>query len=743
MPSLDPTFTDANAFLFEKKGIVVAEWAGLSMASLQGEWGALRLEALTVCANMESLGARLDSELARILSCQTPEALGRFYAFADQTLRSALGAKPGFEPMYPNFPRQVIESSEAELYANAMAHYAGAAQGIQALPSYARLQRDALSGGEPKTLSFKLAGQEEAWAYAADLARSKISFSDSDKEGLKKLWLAAHSAGELDSVMSRSVGSGNKENAARCAALASEFGQLSLFTDSMSVCTDALRVACAMSNGDPSLAAPTRFGKFTRPQRRALLSVLERHLSGSDPEQALEDVFRRREAWLRLGERLHPGELAKACPLAANAFAALRKNAAPQPFAGRVQHAFETRDLSQALALLGSRPGELARRAAAAARVFGASAHAQIIDLMRERAPKIATNVLVQAMASFEAAQTPLAHRAFMPKGGMGKIFLQEGAPALDPQFASQMASVCEEALLQRFSQLSPLGKCHIDPALGQVKIPFAQRSASRSLRSLGRGSRSAVEGEIARLFIYWSEKGVGKDGLALSSSRIDIDLSCMTFDADFQPCGHVSFTALRGQGVTHSGDVTSAPNGACEFIDIDYAKLPENVKYIAMTVHSFTGQSFDQAPECFAGWMERPDAMSGEIFEPSLVRGKNDLAASATTMMPVVLDVQARQAIIADLSLGGAPGYSLVERHSKTLSHAVKALALSPAPTLGALFSLHARARGSITLNASEADTIFSMNEGVTPYDFERIGAEFLSDPAPAAAPAMSPKRR
>lgn len=734
MSAIDPLFSAANAYLFEKKGALVAEWAGLSMEASPSSWGPLRLQALTACANFESLGAMLPAQFPQILSWQSPEAMGRFYNFLDGALREALGAAREFEPMYPNFPKQVIEASDAELYANALAHYTGAAQGIRVLPRYERAPRAATQEGEPKTLSLRLATPELAWEYASALARSKVSFSPSDREGLRAILFAARSAGELERVLKECSGGGNKENMAAAAAIARELGQLSVFTDRLSSSTDALRVAAAMSGGDASLAEPTRFGKITRSERRALLSIVERHLSGSDPDQALEDLFRRREMWIRLGERLHPGELAKAFPRAAGAFSALRKNQAPQPFAGRVNEAFDAKNIPQALALLSSRPGELARRAAAAARALGPQAIDPIVDAMTMAAPSVSTTVLIQALAKFQAAQTSLTHRAFMPKGGMGKIYLKEEAPPMDPRFADLMAKACERALLERFARLPSLGKVYVDPALDKIKTPFAQRSASRSLKTLGRGSRCPVDGEVARLFIYWSEQGVSKDGSPLSSSRIDIDLSCMTFDEDFQPCGHVSFTALRGEGITHSGDVTSAPNGACEFIDIEYAKLPERVKYVAMTTHNFTGQAFDETPQCFAGWMDRPDALSGEIFEPSLVRGRNDLASASTTVLPVILDVDAREAIIADLSLGSTPGYSIVERHSKTLSHAVKALALSQAPSLGALFSLHAQARGQRVSDRALADTIFSFDEGVTPYDFDQIGSQFLADPEPSA---------
>ncbi|MFD2349516.1 hypothetical protein ACFSTC_09245 [Nonomuraea ferruginea] len=68
--------------------------------------------------------------------------------------------------------------------------------------------------------------------------------------------------------------------------------------------TDVLRLACALSGGDVTLATPTRFRSFRRAERRALLRALD---AVATPAK-LGDVPRHRERWKRLGERLHPHE---------------------------------------------------------------------------------------------------------------------------------------------------------------------------------------------------------------------------------------------------------------------------------------------------------------------------------------------------------------------------------------------------------------------------------------------------
>ncbi|KKK69854.1 hypothetical protein LCGC14_2929850, partial [marine sediment metagenome] len=130
--------------------------------------------------------------------------------------------------------------------------------------------------------------------------------------------------------------------------------------------------------------------------------------------------------------------------------------------------------------------------------------------------------------------------------------------------------------------------------------VPFSQRSASKILKTVARGSKyNLPEGDTIRLFIWW------KDGLA----RADLDLSAMFLDDDYNCKEQISYTKLKNKniGAVHSGDITSAPKGASEFIDISIKKcLDKNIRYVMMSVSSYTQQPFYDLPECFAGIMTR-----------------------------------------------------------------------------------------------------------------------------------------
>lgn len=139
--------------------------------------------------------------------------------------------------------------------------------------------------------------------------------------------------------------------------------------------------------------------------------------------------------------------------------------------------------------------------------------------------------------------------------------------------------------------------------------MPFSQRSASKALRTLVRGSRIDLpEANVIRFFLWW------KNG----KNCTDIDLSAALYDAEFIYKDIVSYYNLKNYGGHHSGDIVDAPEGAAEFIDIDVRKTEEmGIRYLVMSLNSYTEQPYCDLPECFADWMARKHAGSGEIFEP------------------------------------------------------------------------------------------------------------------------------
>ena len=92
--------------------------------------------------------------------------------------------------------------------------------------------------------------------------------------------------------------------------------------------------------------------------------------------------------------------------------------------------------------------------------------------------------------------------------------------------------------------------------------------------------------------------KSKGLFGFGGSSEQIDLDASCILFDAQNNPTDVVWFRQLKSKdgSILHTGDNrTGEGDGDDEQIVVDLTRVPENVKSLVFTVNSFTGQNFSK----------------------------------------------------------------------------------------------------------------------------------------------------
>ena len=171
----------------------------------------------------------------------------------------------------------------------------------------------------------------------------------------------------------------------------------------------------------------------------------------------------------------------------------------------------------------------------------------------------------------------------------------------VEPRWCEGVADACARTLKARLGAGPRLGAVWVDPRLAGLVLAHDLRNAGEGRRALGRGSRVALEpGKTTRLFLWWKERE--------GSGRVDVDLGAVAYDARWGEAGHVDYTQISTDWAVHSGDLQSAPEGAAEFIDIDRARaLRAGVRYVLMSIVSFTGQPFDTFT-AHAGAMARND---------------------------------------------------------------------------------------------------------------------------------------
>ncbi|CAM4313162.1 TerD family protein [Paenibacillus xylanexedens] len=690
----------------------------LIIESNEGKQQLPKTHLATALKNIEALGYTFSDELMQAMRQPSKEQFEATYHQLVADLRVMVGAHVKYQPMYAGFPMQVMQADEAELYLNAIIHYLTNLTVV--CPDQQSLERMPLL--EKTDLKVIGLGNKQAFqTLIRQIIEAKGSISETDKADIDTV-LEYADPEEVDALLPGEIPF--KENVGFVVAslLKHEKANIDRIGPYFKTASDVLRLAVAWSDGDVSLAAASPFRKFKRRERRLLLGLLEQ--CGS----ITEDMLRYKDRWIRLGEILHPSEYKLRYPRCEEAFDILRNNKPYSTFNGSVELAFQYRNVWSLIDLLSQRAGEFARRLDHLLRMTEDEAY--VLLAFGEVLEQVSTPVLLQVRQHFARRNEPQDLRIFFPKGNVAKAYaVPNELPEIDEATCQDVVQLCEQALVERFAALAPLGKTYVDPQLHDYLVPFSQRSVSKALHTIVRGSRVPMaEGDTIRFFNWWKEGDV--DGK--STGRVDIDLSAVMYDKDWNYVEHISYTNLRSSNykAVHSGDIVTAPNGASEFIDLHIPSIvAHGGRYVVATLLSFTSHPYCDLPECFVGWMMRKKPGSGEIFEPSTVANKIDITADTQIAIPVIMDLVERTVIWTDLALTSHPDYyNNVEGNQKGMVLMGKALTNLRKPDLHDLFMLHAKARGELVDTMDQADTIYSVDEGVTPYDIEQIMAEYLA---------------
>jgi len=257
--------------------------------------------------------------------------------------------------------------------------------------------------------------------------------------------------------------------------------------------------------------------------------------------------------------------------------------------------------------------------------------------------------------------------RVFFPRGSTVTTWTEpeRRAPLAGAAIAT-VRTVVDDELARRAARLDRFDVAVIDAALAGVPAPMRERAASAQFAGWPRGSiRALPDVPVLRLFLHWQDT---------EAARVDLDLSCAFFGADWQRLGHCGYTQLRfaADGAVHSGDLTSAPAplGATEFLDLRLSRLVQRgVRYAVPVVLSYNAVPFEMLTEAFAGLML--PLTGGAQFDVARVEQRFDLRGDARMLLPMVVDLTDRRLLWTDLTLPGRGYGHSVGRHGDQLARA------------------------------------------------------------------------
>lgn len=274
----------------------------------------------SVAKNFESLGYSLSENAFNALMKLDDNDINKFYNNYQSQLEKIVGANVEYKPMYPNFPKQVMEMSDVELYLNALVHYWSFGT---LLPDYEKLERPELT----ETTKYKyldVAKENELENIITNLMAANVSIGPAEKEDLKVFaenvenWKDYIPANEMPNkenmafVASMILEEANKQNRK---ATAKDFkGMFKTPTDILRFIVSQSIIRETGEKGNVSLDNLNNvvYGSEVGKMRNLILELLE-----ETSPFARQDILKYENAWKRISEKIHPASNKNKYPHAA------------------------------------------------------------------------------------------------------------------------------------------------------------------------------------------------------------------------------------------------------------------------------------------------------------------------------------------------------------------------------------------------------------------------------------------
>ena len=712
-------------------------------------------------ANLQALGFSMSKEMMNELAGETKETIINAYKELYGHCAEAIGQKQLSKAnvFYPNFPDQVMNMSDFELYMNAAFHYFGEYLFGEDLAYHGeKVDRHPLI--ESFNRELKIINMATPKDYD-DMMKARItSIKSLPAHKMYELQLYFELNPEKVSLLAKNT-IPNKENLVNLAFWFYKWSQVSTYgtTESTKVLktmlkdsVDVLRFAAVLSNGktttqgkrianSSSLNGYVNFN-LTKEEGRLIKNLLNNCPNLYSDIWLQKDLFK---SLAKFGVSMRndtPKRVKKAFDnLHSNK--KLNENGTPlKTFNRQLNEAIEKtaeKQFADLEKIASANPGLFARNFVRALEaVASVEDKLKIVGIYEKAATslpyseRLKINNYLQKVSDFDK------NVYHSPKNGKYKIKSADREIKDEVRVATAIATM--KSFKNTLENAAPLGLTYIDPELRNNKLP------ENNMRDSSKGSvltpfstiPATKEANIKRLFLWWTNDE--------GNSRIDIDTGIVFFNKDHKRVGDCSFRNLKTKDeintvyAVHSGDWINGGDvngdGVAEFADIDTKLAKEaGVKYAMFTVSSFSGQPFVTLPNIKFGFMEREGQLeefdrlnmrgsslgnaadwsrfNGEIYEPSTVNACIDLNTNSTQSMVVIFDLENDRFVWLDKSL--TTERAGLDNYNSHLASAIEAvlheIEQDYRPNMQQLFYMHVHGRDAntaLTNDITEAQTVF-----------------------------------
>lgn len=623
--------------------------------------------------------------------------------------KKRVGSHVKYAPFYPNFPKEVMELSHAQMFFDALVY---AFTNFEVKPNTPKLDRGIFAEINQET-KIGISDLDSVKAFFYKLLESKdsipVEMNDFVKEALEANWLEGFNG----SIVFKETLS---------LVLKHQIDNKKPITSLVKNTTDVLRLMAALSDADVSLKSPVKFKSLSRPVRRKIVEALNSVINE-------EDVKRHEKLWNKAFHCLHIGEYKGVASEIADRF----RNGKVKTLRTNIFENIKSGDVLNAVSLLKNVPSEFARNLDKLLRDSDTvEKQKHVVNEFISVIDKVSEKVLHQLLGHFKRRVDNVKSRVVLLSGGNSGILAFGGLEKLDTFIVLTLCKAITDQLSLVYAKKALLKdkKVFIADECYSILLPTQMASASSIKKSIARGSKIKMPDDknVIRLFTYW--KGAG----------IDIDISALLLNENCETVSEIGFYNLKNDYSWHSGDVRSAPNGDSEFIDVDINKAKSaGIRYVACDVRIYNSNgktTFSDMEECFAGFMLRKHGKSGEIYEPKSVYAKLDLVSKSNTALVAMFDLENRTIIWLDLpGLDNIGGKIKVGANTLWSESNLQAELLSLVKDLehqkvsvANLIQLHvAKSNAEFVKSKEEADFVVGFDGDLDPRDFIEINSVWI----------------
>ncbi|WDF26115.1 hypothetical protein PSC67_06310 [Fusobacterium nucleatum] len=290
---------------------------------------------------------------------------------------------------------------------------------------------------------------------------------------------------------------------------------------------------------------------------------------------------------------------------------------------------------------------------------------------------------------------------------------------SLSDELLNRVLQIVEDGIKIQLKEKENLGKVYIDEDYKNIMLTTSEKDSNVSLRPMTRGSRIKFnpDAEVLRFFVAWKnldEKTLKE--LNTIYDRVDVDLSALTFNENLEFNDVVAYYNQKKSGFAFSGDITNAPEGALEYIDVfDLERLKKKGnRYILMQIRSYNGYTFEEINSVYAGVMELTSIEAKEkknMYSTAITEGFQIVSSERTTNT-ILVDLKKFEYIWLDMNMDGYRldvfQNTLNCEEIPYLNDMLRYFSRKQYITMYDLLKLNADVRGVLTKDKKEADVIF-----------------------------------